>query len=158
MSADLRFLAALYAQTRAEELAPLPWPDAAKAAFAETQFALQHRHFLTHHAEADFLVVLRRGRTIGRLYLDRGTAIWRVVDIAIDVAAQGHGLGTALLRWTQRTARVAGAQGIDLHVARDNLRAARLYAALGFVEAIAASSTHRRMAWRAPRADQAPVT
>lgn len=126
----------------------MPWPDPAKAQFVDSQFALQHRHFVAAHAGGDFLVVMRRGRSLGRLYLDRSRPVWRLVDIALLPEARGSGVGTALLRWLQHSAR-ATADGIDLHVLHANAGAARLYAAHGFVDAVHASATHRRMIWRA---------
>lgn len=154
VDADLAFLRALYIGTRADELARLAWTDAEKTAFGERQFVLQHRHFLAHHGGGDFLIVQHRGQRAGRLYLDRTSSMWRIVDIAIDPGLQCRGLGRALLRWVQHAARRGGAEGVDLHVARDNSRAARLYAALGFVEAITAYPTHRRMLWRDVRGRQ----
>lgn len=145
--ADVPFLSDVFAQTRADELAAVAWPAAAKAQFVASQFALQHRHFVTHFSRGDFLVVTRRGRPVGRLYIDRSPPTWRLIDIALAAPARGAGAGTALIRWLQRTARLAGADGIELQVLHANPAAARLYARLGFVEALSASPTHRRMTW-----------
>ena len=144
---DLPFLRALYAATRAEELATVPLPDAAKTHFLGMQFALQHHHFLTRHPCADFLIVSRRERAIGRLYVDRSSSIWRVLDIAIVPEAQGNGVGTALLSWLQRATQSTRSGGIDLHVLATNLAAHRLYTRLGFGDAPSMLSTHCRMIW-----------
>lgn len=122
------------------------WPDDAKRRFVEQQFALQHRHLLSHHPDADYWIVGRRGRPVGRLYVDRHGSPWRVLDITLLPEARGTGAGSALLRWLQRAAARAGA-AVDLHVAHHNPRAAALYARLGFVTAIGASATHARLVW-----------
>lgn len=68
---DVPWLRDLYASTRAEEMAPLPWPAAAKRAFLDQQFALQHNHYLAMFGDSDFLAIQRRGMPLGRLYLQR---------------------------------------------------------------------------------------
>ncbi len=148
---DLPFLQALDAAIRGSMLTGVAWSDIAKTQFLKTQFALQHHHFLTHHGAADFLIIRQRGRSIGRLYIDRAQPLWRIVDIAIEPSRQQQGLGRALFQWIQRLARRAGVDGIDLHVAHDNPGAARLYSALGFVDAISTFPTHRRMTWHTSR-------
>ena len=145
--ADLPFLGTLYASTRNDELAAVPWPEPAKAAFLASQFALQHRHLLSHHPTGDYAIVLLREQRIGRLYVDRTPSMWRLVDIALLPAAQGRRIGTALVRWLQAEATTAAAD-LDLHVAHDNHRAARLYERLGFVRAIGGHATHSRLTWR----------
>lgn len=148
---DLAGLRTLFATIRTSVFAHVTWDDASKSLFLDHQFLLQHQYFMTHHAGADFLVVRQRNRAIGRLYVDRTQPTWRIVDIAIAPPHQHRGLGSTLLRWIQRAAARTGADGVDLHVAHDNAGAARLYTALGFVDAITAVPTHRRMTWQAVR-------
>lgn len=165
--ADLPFLRALYASTRARELALVRWPAAQRDAFLADQFRLQHLHFTRFHADADFWVIEQRlaAGAIGRLYLDRSARIWRIVEIALMPAARGQGLGGALLDWVQRAAGEHHAGGVDLHVAITNPAAAALYARHGFREtpetpdseppgtvasearARFRSATHRRLLW-----------
>jgi GNAT superfamily N-acetyltransferase len=142
------FLHALYAELRADELAFVPWTDAAKATFVASQFALQHRHVATPGTTTDFWIVEIRRNPVGRLYVDRRQPLWRLVDIALAPAARGHGAGSALLDWLQRIARDADAAGIVLHVLVTNSRAAALYARHGFIPVEGGSETHRRMVWR----------
>lgn len=148
--ADLPALARLYADTRAEELAALPWPPAAKQAFTDQQFALQHRHYLSHHADADFLVLLHGDALVGRYYLQRGAGEDLVVDISLLAEWRGQGLGGALLASSQRAAAAQG-RGLCLHVLRWNLGAQRLYSRLGFEpEEGGGTDTHQFMRWRPP--------
>lgn len=153
-ASDEGFLRALYASFRAEELAPVPWSPEQKAAFLAEQFALQHHHFTTRLEGVTFWVIERHvaGRApapIGRLYLQRTAAAWLIVDIGVMPEARGGGLGTELIHWIQHQARAAGAQAVELSVARNNPRAARLYARLGFAFTDGASEMHRQMRWSA---------
>lgn len=143
---DLPFLHRLYADVRAAELAAVPWPEAARQAFLDSQFALQHRHYTTHYPSADYLLVEAAGQAVGRLYLHRGEHEVDVVDIALLAAARGHGIGTVLLRLVQRTALRGGLGSVMLHVEQRNGAARRLYERLGFVVE-ADSGSHLRMRW-----------
>lgn len=127
---DLPFLAEVYAGTRREEVARLPWAVEEREAFLRQQFEAQHRHYQDHHGSADFLVVERGGEPVGRLYLDWREDEVRIVDIALLPAARGRGLGGALLREVLERAAEEG-RVARIHVEREN-PALRLYRRLGF--------------------------
>jgi ribosomal protein S18 acetylase RimI-like enzyme len=146
-AADLPWLRDLYASTRSAELAAVPWPQAAKRAFLDQQFALQHAHYLRHFADANFLIVETAQAPLGRLYLQRGAAQHVLVDISLLPAWRGQGVGTALIAQAQALTAAAGCP-LSLHVLHANPAAQRLYAQLGFV-AGNASETHLQMHWRA---------
>lgn len=130
---DLPWLRDLYATTRAEEMAQVPWPDAAKRAFLDQQFELQHRHYLSHYDDADFLAVEQGGRgPVGRFCLLRSAPDYLLVDISLFPALRGNGLGSALIDHSQRHAATLG-RGMRLHVLEVNAGARRLYQQLGFV-------------------------
>jgi ribosomal protein S18 acetylase RimI-like enzyme len=150
--ADLPFLRALYAQSRAAELDAAAWPEAARRAFCDGQFLLQHRHYTAHYVPAAFLVVLRAGAPVGRFTLHWTAEELRIVDILLDAAVQGQGIGTTLLRWSQAAATVAGVARLCLHVEWRNDGARRLYRRLGFREDPVVAGTHRRMTWQPPGA------
>lgn len=134
LGTDLDFLLALYGDSRAREMALLPWPDEHKSAFLAAQFTAQHADYQTRFADRRFLVVLRRGRPMGRLYVAQPQpGCLRIVDLSIAAMAQGKGHGTALLRWLAGICAGAGAV-LELHVRRDN-PARALYARLGFTPA-----------------------
>jgi RimJ/RimL family protein N-acetyltransferase len=150
-AADLPFLRNLYAASRGHELAGMPWPDATKRLFCDSQFDLQHRHYVVHYQSADFLIVLHRNEPIGRLYLHEAAQQLCIVDILLDQAVQGRGLGSALLGWTQAIVRERGLAALALHVDVRNEAALRLYERHGFV-AQTIEGAHLRMNWH-PRYD-----
>lgn len=129
--ADEELLRRIYAGTRAEELALVPWDEAQKALFLRMQFDAQRRHYRTHFPDAAFDVIVAGGRPVGRLYVDRRLEEIRVVDIALLPEERGQGVGGRLL-----AALIAeGARSdrpVRIHVERTN-RARSLYDRLGFV-------------------------
>lgn len=142
--ADLPFLRALYATTREDELALLPWSAEQKSAFVAMQFDAQHRHYRAQFPDASFEVVELAGTPIGRLYVDRRRDEVRLVDVALLPEHRGHGLGSALLEAIVAEADAAGLP-VTLHVEPRN-PAARLYARLGFaVVGHAEGTVYQRM-------------
>ena len=90
--ADLPFLACVYASTRAEEMAAVTtMTQAQKAAFLDAQFQLQHAHYQKDYPQADWLVTMRNGEDVGRLYIKRWPTQHRIIDIAFlpGIAARG---------------------------------------------------------------------
>ena len=144
---DLPFLRELYADTRAAELAPVPWPDATKRHFLDDQFALQHQHYVLHYADADFLVIELDGVPVGRLYAMRQPSRdFSIVDISLLPAWRGQGIGSMLIRDLQREASVA-VRPLWLHVSMHNPSARRLYERLGFKDD-GFEGPYQRMCWR----------
>src|ERR1700710_684639 len=105
---DLPFLAQVYTSTRADELAATPWSNAQKAAFLDMQFRAQHADYQTNYPDADFLVAMRGGEGIGRLYLARWPSQHSIIDIALLAEHRRKGLGEALLRDLMDEASAAG--------------------------------------------------
>jgi RimJ/RimL family protein N-acetyltransferase len=149
--ADTEFLAALYASSRAAELAPVPWPDPAKCAFLRSQFEAQTHHYDLYYPDSEFLVIERDGGAIGRVTLSWGDRELHVVDIALVPACCGHGLGTSLIR----AAMAQAAGGVSLHVERFS-PALRLYQRLGFV-AEEDTGVYYRMRWKADLAESSAL-
>jgi ribosomal protein S18 acetylase RimI-like enzyme len=127
---DDAFLCRVYASTRAEELAVVPWDQAEKNAFLYAQFDAQAKWYREQYAEASFDVVLIDGQPAGRLYVHRGGDEIRIVDIAFLTEHRGNGAGTSLLGDLIAEAQTAGKR-LTIHVERFN-PALRLYERLGF--------------------------
>jgi ribosomal protein S18 acetylase RimI-like enzyme len=144
---DLPLLAAVYASTRAEEVAASGWPGEVQRAFLAHQFDAQHRHYRQHYPGAEWLVIERSGSAVGRLYLDQWADQIRLIDIALLPEARGQGLGEAILRDLQDAA-AAACKPLTIHVEKNNA-AMRLYLRLGF-RAIDEHGVYDLMEWRRP--------
>jgi ribosomal protein S18 acetylase RimI-like enzyme len=155
--ADLPFLAALYAETRAEEVAASGWPEDMQRQFLASQFDAQHHHYLTYYPDAERLVVERGGAAIGRLYVEEWTREFRIIDIALVAAAQGQGIGAAILRDTLDWATGRG-KSVSIHVEKNN-PAMHLYRRLGFAR-IEDKGVYDLLEWTpgAPDRDGAPLS
>ncbi len=127
---DRELLYRVYASTRAEELAPVPWPAEAKAAFLRQQFDAQDSWWRANYAGATFEVVVVEGVDAGRLYLWEGPSEVCVVDVALLPDARGRGVGTKLLGDVKERAARSG-KAVTIHVERMN-PALALYERLGF--------------------------
>jgi len=130
--ADLPFLFAVYASTRVEELAQVPWTDEQKAMFLRQQFEAQHAWWQEHYTGARWDLVLVDGVPAGRLYVDVWEREIRIVDIALVPEYRGGGIGTMLLKRIFAEGDAAG-KPVSIHVEVFN-PARRLYDRLGFVQ------------------------
>jgi ribosomal protein S18 acetylase RimI-like enzyme len=129
-AADADFLCAVYASTRADELAVTGWTDAQKAEFCQMQFTAQDAHYRQHYPTAEFAVIEHDGTPAGRLYVDRWSKEIRIMDIALLPAHRGRGIGTQLLRALMTEAE-ASRKLLSIHVEKMN-PALRFYERLGF--------------------------
>ncbi len=145
--ADLPFLQRLYASTREEELAQVPWSEAQKQAFLAMQFQAQHQHYQEHFKNDRFDVLLASGEPIGRLYVGDWPSEIRIIDIALTPESRGKGLGGRLIK--DLCAKAAGAKKVvRIHVEKQN-RAMTLYRRLGF-RTIEDKGVYDLMEWSAP--------
>ena len=128
--ADLPFLMQLFAASRADELALVPWTDDEKRGFLIQQFGAQRSHYYAYFQDASFDVIELDGKPIGRLYIDERWTRVHIIDIAIIPGNRAGGIGTALLTEIQHYARARG-KGVDIFVERMN-PAKSLYDRLGF--------------------------
>jgi ribosomal protein S18 acetylase RimI-like enzyme len=129
-AADRPLLCAIYASTRADELALVAWDEAVKQAFVAQQFAAQDAHYRAHYPGATFDVIEVDGSVAGRLYVHRGAADIRIMDIALLPEFRGRGIGTQLLRGLLAEGAESG-RTVSIHVEHGN-PARRLYERLGF--------------------------
>ena len=140
--ADEPFLRRVYAGTRADELAAVPWTAEQKDAFIAHQFAAQSAHYARHYTGLSADVILVDGRPAGRLLVARWEREIRIVDISLLPEFRGAGTGTALLGRLIDEARDAR-KLLSIHVERQN-PAMRLYHRLGF-RAVADEGVYQRL-------------
>ena len=147
---DEEFLFLVYASTRVEELAQVPWTDEQKGAFCRMQFVAQNQHYQEHYAGAAFDVIELSGQSgevatsdtegggqsppysvpIGRLYVARWADEIRIVDIALLPEYRGRGVGSTLIKQVLAEGEAAG-KPVSVHVEQFN-PAVHLYERLGF--------------------------
>lgn len=131
-STDMALVHAIYASTRTEEMARLPWAEEEKNHFLRMQSLAQHSHYRTHCPKAQYALVLRGDEPLGRFYVDRAPGEFRLMDISLLPRWRGLGIGTRLLSQLVGEANAAQAR-VSAHVAPEN-PARRWYARLGFRE------------------------
>lgn len=131
--ADDPYLIALYATTRQAELDQVAdWSAAQKQAFVTMQFDAQRQHYRQRLKNVAFDVIARGGVPIGRLYTREGETMLHIVDILLDPAERGAGIGAALIQGLAAKAHAAG-KVLSIFVESYN-PARRLYERLGFVQ------------------------
>ena len=128
---DTPFMQEVYASTREDELAMVPWSAEEKDAFLLQQSQAQLHHYAEHYPEAQYRIIVFDGTDIGRLLLDESGTDVRLMDIALLPEYRGRGIGTTLVEDVIERARELDLPVI-LHVEAEN-PAMRLYRRLGFV-------------------------
>ena len=131
-AADEESLRELYIRHRWAEFAPLPWPDAQKAALIAKQFALQQRQHRANWPQSVRLVVTGTDGIAGRLHLAETADNLHIIDILLDVPLRGQGTGSSLIG--ALIDRAGASRTLTLSVDKNN-PAQNLYRRLGFVEA-----------------------
>lgn len=143
--ADLAFVALVYASTRVEEVAATGWSLEMQHQFLAHQADAQHRHYQRHYPDAEWLVIERDGKPVGRLYLEEWPSQIRLIDISLLPEGRGAGIGGAILADLKAMATAAG-KALSIHVERNN-PAMRLYLRLGFAK-VDEHGVYDLMEWR----------
>lgn len=130
-SEDDAFLRTLYRSVRQAELAQTHWPEEAIAAFCDSQFTLQDRHYRAHYPHARFFVIEDSGERLGRIYVSDAPDMLRLMEFSLIATARRQGHGKTLLAWLTTLADASG-RAISLHVEPDN-PAKLLYERFGFM-------------------------
>ncbi|MBD0369755.1 MAG: GNAT family N-acetyltransferase [Pyrinomonadaceae bacterium] len=127
---DEPFLFAVYASTRAEEMAVVPWDDAQKEAFLKMQFTAQQTHYRNFYTGTSHDIILLGEQAVGRLYVSRGESEIRILDITILPEYRSKGIGTPLIKELMTEAE-REAKSLTIHVESYN-PSLRLFERLGF--------------------------
>jgi ribosomal protein S18 acetylase RimI-like enzyme len=94
---DKPLLFELYASSRAQEMALVPWSVEQRTAFLRMQYDAQTTHYRQAFPEATFSVILRDGTPVGRLYVRRAENEIRILDITILPEVRNQGIGSTVL-------------------------------------------------------------
>jgi ribosomal protein S18 acetylase RimI-like enzyme len=105
---DEVFLLQVYASTRAEEMALVPWSEEQKQAFLRMQFDAQGQSYQQQFPDAEHYVILDNGLAAGRLIVERTGERILLIDIALLPAFRSLGIGSNLISDLKAEAQLAG--------------------------------------------------
>jgi ribosomal protein S18 acetylase RimI-like enzyme len=128
--ADEEFLLEVYASTRAEEMARVPWSPEQKNAFVRMQFIAQKQHYAAEYPNATHDLIYFNEQPVGRLYLDRGQEKFHILDVTLLPRFRGSGVGSVLLKRIVAEAAQSG-KPVTIYVESSN-PSLRLFGQLGF--------------------------
>lgn len=140
--ADRELLFQIYASTREDELAVVPFNDQEKNAFLRMQFAARERSYAERFPAKDHCVVERAGVPLGYLWVDRRESELHLVDVALLPEYRGDGIGTELMTQLIAEARQRKVPFRLNVLAQGSVR--RFYERLGFT-AVGAPSVYQLM-------------
>jgi len=144
---DEVFLLNLFATTRSDELAVLAGNPAQAQMFITMQYRAQKQSYEAVYPAAENKIILLHDEPVGRILVDRSSAEFHLVDIAILPQHRNAGLGGNLLRDLLGEATQA-AKPVKLLVVSYN-PARRLYERLGFYP-IGNDGLYVEMLWSNP--------
>ena len=131
--ADDDFILSVYASTRADEMALVPWGPEQKDTFVRMQFQAQKQHYAAEYPRAEHDVICSGGSPVGRLYLDCSGDALHILDITVLPQHRNAGIGTELLR---RILNQGAQEGKPVTIFVENFnRSLRLLERLGFQRA-----------------------
>ena len=128
---DQLFLLEVYASTRAQEMALVPWSDEQREAFVRSQFEAQHSYYQAQFPEASYQVIMVDGERGGRVYVLRESEAIRILDITLLPQHRNLGIGTSLIREILAEGDQAG-KPVNIWVENFN-PSLKLFERLGFV-------------------------
>ena len=95
---DHEFLLGVYATTRTEEMAVVPWTDEQREAFVRSQFLAQQDYYGKKYQTANHDIILTSDRRVGHLYVARLGGEIRIVDLTLLPTERNRGIGSYLIR------------------------------------------------------------
>lgn len=129
---DEAFLLEVYASTRADEMALVPWDHEQRQAFLVMQFSAQQEHYQKKYPKGNHYIILAGDRQVGRLYVARLDDEIRIIDLTLLPHERRAGIGTHLLGDLLDEARGAG-RVVRIYVESFN-PSLRLFENLGFAQ------------------------
>lgn len=131
--ADEEFLFSVYASSRSEELARIPWNAEQKTAFLRMQFTAQKQHYAAEHPMATHEIIFADGIPVGRIYLNRSSDAFHILDITVLAEHRNGGIGSFVLRQLMDEA-ARTEKPVTIYVENFN-PSCRLFNRLGFEQA-----------------------
>ena len=143
VAADEPLLLEIYASTRAEEMAMVPWTREQQEQFVRMQFASQLEHYKKLQPDANHDIITMDGRPVGRLYVARTNERIEIMDITVLPQDRNCGVGTTLIKALMDEAGVSRPLRIYVETFNPSLR---LFERLGF-KAVDEQGFHLLMEW-----------
>lgn len=128
-SSDREFLLSLYRSTREDELSMTSLSEAQKRVFIKQQFEAKELDYGLKYKEGEFLIIYKKKKPIGRVVYKIDESL-RLIDIALVKKSRSQGYGRAILDTLISFAN-SNNRKFELSVARDNIRALKLYQKIG---------------------------
>ena len=149
---DAELLYEIYASTRRDELAQVPWSEEQLKIFLRMQLSARDQSYRMHYTEIDDRIILFEGQPVGRLILIRTEEEIRLADVALLPEHRSKGVGAVLIKdlmtEADRTKRP-----IRLQVEKPNGAARRLYDRMGFATT-GENITHFQMEYQPGKSDR----
>ena len=142
-ASDEPLLLEIYASTRAEEMAMVPWTTEQQDAFVRMQFASQQEHYKKLQPDANHDLILLNGRPVGRLYVARTDERIEIMDITLLPQDRNSGVGSRLIKSLMDEASPSRPLRIYVETFNPSLR---LFERLGF-KAVDEQGFHLLMEW-----------
>src|SRR5688572_11978566 len=98
VAADEPLLLEIYASTRAEEMAMVPWTREQQDEFVKMQFAAQQEHYRKLQPDAHHDIIMLNDRPVGRLYVARTKESIEIMDITLLPQDRNSGIGSSLIK------------------------------------------------------------
>lgn len=146
---DMDTLLLIYGSTREKEMERVPhWSDLMKKEFITSQFRAQHEYYQKNYIGADFWVIEKDKKTVGRLYFHnnfQGQGM-RIIDISILPEHRNKGIGKGIFEDLIKKATVQECP-LTIHVEAFN-PAKNLYTRLGFKTINETNGIYHLMEWK----------
>ena len=130
---DKDFVYGLFCSVRAGELEYSNLDEAQKKQFLDHQFKAMHHTYGTRFPQGEHLIVVRRNKDVGRIYINENDDEIRLLDIIIAPEQRNKGIGADLLKMMMQRSNQIN-KVIRFYVWHSNFDAQRFYSRLGFVQ------------------------
>ncbi|MFY9570060.1 MAG: GNAT family N-acetyltransferase, partial [Blastocatellia bacterium] len=144
---DEAFLLEVYASTRLEELAMVPWDEGKRSAFLQLQYSAQKSHYHEHYPVSEYYIILLNKHPVGRLWFARLENEIRILDITLLPVHRKQGVGSPIIKCLMDEAKHSG-KHLNIYVEGFN-PSLSLFERLGFLK-VDEHGYSFKMSWSPP--------
>lgn len=156
-SSDLPVLRQVFHEVHGEQFAGSGLPAELLVPLLDLQFRSQQAQYGHEHPEAEDSLIELDGHPVGRCWIDRSSAAFRILDLAVLPSARRRGIASRVLSALAEEAAEAG-RCLHLSVWRDNVAARSLYEGLGFGLRQESSDGYLELCWSTAAHSSPPTT